>query len=340
MEIRMTGLDYKSAELAVREQFALGGEKAGEVMAAYMALPCINACAVIFTCNRTEVYISIEEGRAFDISGFLCRMLGRDAEQYTGRFTERNEAETFCHLCGVAAGIDSQLLGDDQIITQVREALEASRAAGFTDSYLETLFRTAIKAAKEIKTAVAVRASRSVSAPHKAVEKIKALGSVAGERAVVIGNGRMGRLAAELLLGEKARVTVTLREYKKGIVQIPGGADTIGYGSRYTAIDGAGIVVSATTSPHYTLRCEDFTGLNAMPRIVADLAVPRDVEPGIGEIPGVTLLTIDDLGDETAVLPPEIERAAGRIVEKNLSGYYKWRAYKENSSNANARVRA
>ena len=330
MKILMTGLDYKSSELSVREKFAVTKEKSKNIMKAYMDLPFIEGCVIIFTCNRTEIYISIEDRSQFNIAEFLCRTLELDADKYIAHFTERNEQETFFHLCRVAAGIDSQILGDDQIITQVRESLESSREIGFTDGYIEKIFGTAIKTAKEIKTNIIVRSARIASAPYKAVEKIKSLSWVEGKKAVVIGNGQMGRLTAELLMSESAHVTLTLREYKKGVIQIPAGAKTIGYSKRYDAIENAHIVISATTSPHYTLRHADFIKIVNIPEFVIDLAVPRDVEPDIGELSGLSLFTIDDLGDENASLPEEKMILADQIIEKNMQNYYKWRKYKEN----------
>ena len=327
MKIIMTGLDYKSAGLAVREKFAATKERAVNIMSAYMALPFVEGCAIISTCNRTEIYISAQDCGQFNIAGFLCGIFELDAGKYRPYFTQRTEKETFAHLCRVASGIDSQILGDDQIITQVREALEASRANNCTDSYIEKIFGTAIKAAKEIKTSIIVRSAHVASAPYKAVEKIKSIIAIAGQRAVVIGNGQMGRLTAELLLKERAHVTVTLREYKKGVIVVPDGAETIGYSKKYDVIETAQIIVSATASPHYTLRYEDFVKLNNMPGIIVDLAVPRDIEPGIGEC--VRLFTIDDLGDEGASLPDDKMMLAEQIIAKNMQNYYKWREYKE-----------
>ncbi len=325
----MTGLDHKNSELFIREKFAVSKDTAKKVMSAFMELKYIEGCVIISTCNRTEVYVSIHEQTPFNITEFLCRTIGLDAQQYRANFTERDEKETFLHLSSVGAGIDSQILGDDQIITQVREALELSREYGFTDSYIETMFRTAIKAAKEIKTKMIVRSASLASAPHKAVEKIKSLGFLDGKRAVVIGNGQMGKLASQLLLKESAHVTVTLREYKKGNIVIPLGADSISYGKRYEVIESADIVISATTSPHYTLHYDDFVNLNSKQKIIVDLSVPRDVEPLIGELPGINLFTIDDLGDKGNSLPSEKIELANQIIEQNMQNYYKWCEYKE-----------
>lgn len=332
MRILMTGIDHRDSVLSVREKFAVSMERAKSVLAAYAELPYIGGCVLISTCNRTEVYISvlsIHKDIKFNITDFLCRNLGLDPDRYYPHFTERSETAAYFHLCKVASGMDSQILGDDQIITQVRESLELSRELGYTDCYLETMFRTAIKAAKQIKTDIVLRTPGTAAAPLKAVEKMKSLIEISGKKAVVIGNGKMGRLAAEILLKESVQVTVTLREYKDGTVQLAQGADTVLYSRRYESIEDADIVLSATSSPHYTLHYGDFIKLRSVPAVIADLAVPRDIEPEIGEITGVTLFTIDDLGEDVRTIPQEKMLAAGRIIENNLRQYYKWCEYKE-----------
>jgi glutamyl-tRNA reductase len=228
----------------------------------------------------------------------------------------------------VASGLDSQIVGDDQIITQAREALESSRGWGYTDSFVETMFRIAIQAAKAIKTRVILKTLGTDSVPAKAVEKLKKVCAPHGMAAVVIGNGQMGRLVASLLIKEGFDVTVTLREYKKGVIQIPENAQTINYSERYRAIERADIVVSATSSPHYTVHYDDMRRLPRLPGVIVDLAVPRDVEPSIGDIPGTTLLTIDDLSGDYRDLPDSSIRLIDEIISEHIGKFDRWRTYK------------
>ena len=222
-------------------------------------------------------------------------------------------------------------MGDDQIITQVREALELSRANGCADSYLETMFNIAIQAAKRVKTDVMLKTYGMDSVPGKALEKLKTLCPIAGCNAVVIGNGQMGRLAAHMLIREKANVTVTLREYKRGVIIVPEGANTVGYSERYEAVGRADILISATTSPHFTISRDELAALDRLPGIIVDMAVPRDIEPSVGEIPGVNLLTIDDISGQSSALPPESAAKIDAIIKEHIGKYNRWRAYKENA---------
>ena len=151
---------------------------------------------------------------------------------------------------------------------------------------------------------------------------------LAGKRAVVIGNGAMGRLAAGLLRDAGCAVTITLRSYHHGETIVPGGCDTHAYDDRYALIDGADLVCSATTSPHLTLTAPQLADLHAPPRLLIDLAMPRDIDTAAAEDPRMTVWNLDDLGpleDENAE-----ERAhAAQILDEEYADFKAWYAYRE-----------
>ena len=330
MKLIMAGLDHNRSDIEVREKFALTKERTGKILSSVKESGLVGGCVIITTCNRTEFYASVPADALYEPSKTLCEMLNRDYFEYKQFFTERADRQAIDHLCRVASGLDSQIIGDDQIITQVREALELSRERGCTDGYIETMFKTAIQAAKKVKTNVILKTLGIDSVPDKAVAKLKTICPLAGWSAVVIGNGQTGRLVSQLLIHENVNVTVTLRQYKKGAIQVPKGANTILYSERYGAIGHADIVVSATTSPHFTLTYGELCKLEHIPGIIVDLAVPRDAEPSIGGIPGVALLTIDDIaGDESRKIPPKSAKEIDSIISKHIEQYYRWFAFKE-----------
>ena len=328
MNLIMAGLDHTRADLEVRERFALTKERTARALAAIKARGETGGCVIVSTCNRTELYASVPEERKFAPARALCETLGLPFSDYAHYFHEKTDADALEHLCRVASGLDSRIAGDDQIITQAREALEFSRTHGCTDCYIETMFRTAIKAAKTIKTDVVLKTLGIDSVPDETVEKLKTLVPLSGRNAVVIGNGQMGRLVAERLIREGTNVTMTLREYKKGVAVIPRSVATIGYGERYGALAQADVAVSATASPHYTLHYDDMVKLPRCPGIIVDLAVPRDVEPSVGNIPGVTLLTVDDIAGKGRALPPESLGRIEEILRESIAKYERWRAVK------------
>ncbi|MCL1929104.1 MAG: hypothetical protein FWG07_09985 [Treponema sp.] len=330
MKLIMTGLDHKLADLVIREKFAVTKEKTKSILAAVQNSGMVEGCVILSTCNRTELYASIPANSGFLPSQTLCAALGRDYIFYKNYLIERVEEQAMEHLCHVASGLDSQIRGDDQIITQVREALELSRAQCCADSCIETMFRLAIQAAKIIKTNLISSSMGTSSVPGKTVDKLKTLYPLlAGKNAVVIGNGWMGRLISELLINENVNVKVTMRKYKNGAMQIPKCADAINYDERYKAIEAADMVISATSSPHFTLFFKDLSTLPRLPGIIVDLAVPRDVDPAVQAISGVTLLTIDDISEGSRCLPLETTLMIEKIITEHKKKYTKWLMIKE-----------
>jgi len=325
LKIQMSGI--RDIGIEIREKFSPSKEKLIRILEKYKNLNGVCGAVMISTCNRTEVYISVNENYSYNVSEILCNFFEQDYSKYEEYFFEKEEEIAFEHLCLVGSGLQSQIFGDDQIITQVREALEYSRLHEFTDGFLETFFRIAISSAKEIKTKVILKDQRDNSAPYKAILKLKELCNLENQNILVIGNGQMGRLASELLIKEKSNVVTTLREYRKGIVQIPNGVSTIPYTNRYEVVEQATIVISATTSLHHTIRYEDIIKLRSIPQIIVDLAVPRDIDPMIKAL-DINLLTIDDLGDKDQKLSSEIIQTIDRVVDTHTTKYYKWVDYK------------
>ncbi|MCL2632229.1 MAG: hypothetical protein FWD45_03965, partial [Coriobacteriia bacterium] len=159
---------------------------------------------------------------------------------------------------------------------------------------------------------------------QETILKLQQMVQLEGKRVVVIGNGVVGRHVATLLVQAGAVVTVTIREYRRGVVEVPPGAYTINYSSRYQVINQADIVVSATTSNHFTVRTEDLAACSKLPEIVIDLAVPRDVEAQVGDMAGVTLLTVDDIASEAKTLSPESLEMIDALIKKNLARFANW----------------
>ena len=230
------------------------------------------------------------------------------------------------HLFHLTCGLKSQILGEDQIITQVKDALSLARENYVTDSVLEVLFRMAVTAAKKVKTDVTFSRA-NVTAMDRAVSMLKEQGfSMKGKTCMVIGNGEMGKLAAQTMQKAGASVTVTVRQYRSGMVTIPKGCARINYGERMELLPDCEVVVSATASPNYTLTRELMESVClSHPVILIDLAVPRDIEPEIRQMEGITLYDIDDF-QITAVgdyLKDSLEQAEAILQEKE-DEFYDW----------------
>ncbi|WP_409969953.1 NAD(P)-dependent oxidoreductase [Bengtsoniella intestinalis] len=296
MKVVMSGLDYSLAPIELREQLSFTKECVAELDAKMTMHPGVCGCVLLSTCNRTELYISLLDGAEVAPDALLCQVAGVDHAPFAHAFVSRHKEEAVTHLMEVACGLKSQIWGEDQILSQVKTAVEIARDADATDGILETVFRTAISAGKAVKHKVRLTGIPTSAAHGGVLALERAMGDLTGKRAMVVGNGEMGRLAAGLLRDKGCIVTVTLRTYRHGETIIPAGCAVSPYEERYTTMDTMDIVVSATTSPHHTISCDDYQAVPHPPKYLVDLAVPRDIDGAIGCLAGVTLFHVDNMG--------------------------------------------
>ena len=322
MEITMIGVDYTTMPLAEREKYALSREQAERLGNAVLRQGGAGA-VVLSTCNRTELWAS---GFPGDLPGLL---LAEKPGARRDAFKQMQDGEAIEYLFRLAAGMESQIFGEDQILSQVKTAATLAREAGYSDSVLETLFRTAVTSAKKIKTNV-VLTEKDRSVPGCAIETLEArLGSLRGKRCMVIGNGEMGKLTAELLVERGCNVTVTIRNYKRGEIALPGHCRAIMYDKRYELIPQMDLVFSATLSPHHTVKREllEATGYQGG-CVFVDLALPRDIDETVGTLRETALLDMDSL-DAPRERDQEAIAQAERIMGKYRREFYDWYAKRD-----------
>ncbi len=334
MNICMAGVDHSLAGVDVRQRFSFTKTKQLQLLDALKNSPHALGAALLSTCNRTEVYLSCQEGFFPDPFELLCQAAELDFADCQGLYHVRRGDECFRHLCLLSCGALSQIWGEDQIISQVKTAVLTAREQRTADSVLEVLFRTAVTAAKRIKTEVRfVRSGNSAATETlKALERRRPL----PQNILVIGNGEMGRLAAETLLARGFAVSMTLRQYKRGQIQIPAGARAFDYSLRYQYMPEFDAVVSATSSPHYTVEAPDFLQLERKPGLLIDLASPRDIDPACA-VPGqVELLDIDTLsqsaGGDFQQARAQALAQAEVIVEKYRQDFLKWERFRRQAA--------
>ena len=326
MSISMIGIDYKKASVDVRAQFSFTKKNTVAALEDLKKEPGILGCIILSTCNRMEIWASTGEDWNGSLYEFLCREKEKDPREFYKYFVEREEEEAVEHLFYLTSGLKSQILAEDQIITQVKDALALSREAYCTDNVLEVLFRMAVTAAKKVKTQVSFSRANS-SVIHQAIERLENQGfSIQGKNCMVIGNGEMGKVTALALKEAGAEVTVTVRQYRSGIVTIPQGCDRINYGERLDFLPKCDLVVSATASPNYTLTMEQIENAEIPGHVVLiDLAVPRDIEPSAGTLNNVTLYDIDSFKIEA--VSPKLQASldqAGEILREQQEEFYNW----------------
>jgi siroheme synthase-like protein len=230
-------------------------------------------------------------------------------------------------LFRVACGLESQIVGEGQILTQLKSAAATARELECSDSVLQTLFRLAITAGKAVRTRVRPEGAPT-SIAESAVRRAEShFGTLSGRSAVVIGNGATGRLCAELLRARGCSVTVTLRSYKHGETVVPKGCATVAYGERFGALELADILFSATSGAHLTLALEQYAALRVKPQFIADLAVPFDTDRRLKPLPGLTLIDMDDFDDEglaRQVYSPAALEEIESIAEQHIKEFKRW----------------
>ncbi len=327
MSISMIGIDHSKASVDVRAKFSFTKKRAVETMKKLKEEHGILGCIILSTCNRMEVWVSTQDDKEISLYEFLCREKEVKKDEYQDYFMKRENEEAVRHLFYLTSGLKSQILAEDQIITQVKDALTLARDAYCTDNVLEVLFRMAVTAAKKVKTEVTFsRANTSVI--HQAMERLRNQGfSFEGKTCMVIGNGEMGKVTALALKEAGADVTVTVRQYRSGVVNIPQGCKRINYGERMELLPDCDLVVSATASPNYTLTKENFEEikLDAASVVLIDLAVPRDIDPEIGKLQNVSLYDIDSFRIDAA--SPKLQASmqkAGEILDDQMKEFYDW----------------
>lgn len=326
MSISMIGIDHSMDPIDIRALFAFTRKNAGEAMEKIKEQPGINGCIILSTCNRLEVWASVDEETEISLYEELCRLKKIQNREYEKYFIKREGHDAVEHLFYLASGLKSQILGEDQILTQVKDALGIAREHFTTDGALEVLFRMAVTAGKKIKTEVPF-SHGNPSVIHQAIQMLEKQGySVKEKVCMVIGNGEMGKMAAQTLREAGADVTVTIRQYRSGVVSIPVGCSRINYGERMDYLPECDLVVSATASPNYTLTEELFEDVRVeRPMILIDLAVPRDIDPEIRKKDNITLYDMDSFrtGETPKELADNLE-AAGAIVKAQMNEFFQW----------------
>ena len=304
MQLVVLGLNHKTAPVAVRERFSFSEE---EIKLAYRHLDelgDISECVLLSTCNRTEMYAVVEDaGEALpNLRQFLHRMAGLTAAKEMGEhFFYYQEEDCIRHLFKVSSSLDSLVLGEGQILSQVKEAYNLARMSKATGVVLNTLFHRAIAVGKKIRTATKIAYS-AVSVSYAAVELAKEVfGDLTSSNVLILGAGEMSELTARHLVGNGVKtVFVSNRnlERAKDLADKFNGV-AVPFEDFLKCAVKADIVITSTGAPHYVVSAWGVAHLmpkrKGRPIIFIDIAVPRDVEPEVAAIAGVKLYNIDDL---------------------------------------------
>lgn len=303
MPFVVIGLSHHSAPVAVRERFAFAESRVPASLQLLRDSGLVEEAVILSTCNRVEIYAStsLEGPRAFsELQHFLVT-----CHEYRDPLTDEiyclNEPQSIYHLFRVACGLDSMVLGETEILGQLKRAYDLALQHGHTGGRLNKAFQRAFNVAKHVRTTTAIQRG-SISVGSAAVELAEKIFSRLNDRDVmVIGAGDTSEKTARALLSRGARsILVTNRSYDKAVTL----AQELGgrvvrfedWASEFSSID---IVISSTTAPHYILDRARLTPLMKLrrqrPLLLIDIAVPRDIEPEVNFLENVFLYNIDDL---------------------------------------------
>jgi glutamyl-tRNA reductase len=300
MTLSLIGVNYKTAPISVREQIAISREELPETTRALAATPGVTECMIVSTCNRVELLAAIETENV-DLTGFLHRHFGLDPALLEPHIYERRDKDAVRHLFRVASSLDSMVVGEPQILGQVKEAFNVARASGTVAGQLEHLLQSAFAAAKKVRTETEIGSS-SVSIASVAVDLAKKIfGSLQGRTVFLVGAGKMSELAARHLVQQGAgAILVSNRTQERArLMAEEFEGRVIPFEKLYEAASEADIVISSTGAPHPIFRPEHGQAFmhrrRNRPMFFIDIAVPRDVDPAMGKLEGIFVYDIDDL---------------------------------------------
>ena len=331
------GVSHKTAPLELRERLSLPEGRASGVLRELYGHSAVQEAVAISTCNRTELYFVTGDpvDAENEALGVLSRQAGIRPTELLGHIYSLRDGEAVRHLFEVAGGLDSMIVGEAEVQGQVKRAYEMALVEGVTGPVSNRLFRDALGAGKRVRTETGIARSR-VSVSSVAVELAEAtLGELSERRVLIIGAGETGELTARALHERGVEtVFVANRRYDRAI----GLAQRFeGHAVRFDELPGqlaaADIVVSSTGSPHTLVGPEEMQAVmdlrDGRPLLLIDIAVPRDIDPAVRELSGVTLYDMDDLQRQVArnLSVREAESSRARLlVEEEAQRYENWLA--------------
>ncbi len=332
MKIGVTGLNHRTAPVAVREKLYYSHDEAAEFMRGFEG--CRDGVEVVLlsTCNRTELYFAVQDGAGMTLEEAAMMVsdsliAGKSAEVSCREvFFEKTGIDAVRHIMRVASGADSLLRGEDQILGQLKSAYRDGCAAGACGTYLHKLFHAAFRTGKRVRNETDIRRDVfSAIEPHI----IGHIGSYEGKTVLVIGAGEIASLAAvHAHANRPARVCIANRTLEKAesLASCVNG-DIIGLDSAGDVLRDADVVMVATSCAGFVLSCEDVRRAMAWrpmrPMLIVDLSIPRNVAPSAGDNAGVTLINMDTFA---SVAAESVERldAAESIICTDSDAFAAW----------------
>lgn len=333
--IVVIGINHKTAAVDLREKLSFTENQLARFFELCKERGEILHCVVLSTCNRTEVYVAgrDEEASGHAVTEMLAAVKGVDADDVRSGLYIYVREKAVEHLFCVTAGLDSMILGETQILGQVKEAYNKACAAGMAGSVFHVLFRQAITAAKRVQTETGIN-QKAASISYAAVELAKKIfGRLQDHTVMVLGAGKMSELTLRHLYDQGARRVIVVNRTKAHADQLAASFGGISeyYEKRRECLIKADIVISSTRAPHFVLGREEMSQVMRLrcgrPLFLIDIAVPRDVDPRVKELENVFLFNIDDLQEVVTANLRERKQEAERarqILRQEINEFQVW----------------
>jgi glutamyl-tRNA reductase len=329
--VLLFGVNHKTAPVELREQLAISSAQLSEATRSLVSTAGVREAMILSTCNRVELVVC-PDGRAPDLLGFFNEFFGVDHSALSPYIYEYREREAVRHLFRVASSLDSMVVGEPQILGQVKEAYAAAKSVGAVRSGLEKLLQNAFNVAKRVRNETEIGSS-SVSIASIAVDlAVKIFGSLEKKTVFLVGAGEMSELAARHLVQRGASsIFVANRSHERAVLLAAEfGGQVIRFDDLYESADRADIVITSTGSPAPIFRAEHGARFihrrRNQPMFFIDIAVPRDVDPEMNRVEGIFLYDIDDLQSVAAAnqtgRAKEAEQAEA-IIDEEVERYHK-----------------
>lgn len=329
--LMVIGLNYRSALVAVRERFWMSESQQCEALVQLGRAEGIEEVVVLATCNRTEFLLwASDPGLAANsVLRFLTSQYGLKLCEWRNFYRLLDEA-ALLHIFRIASSLDSMVLGEPQIISQLKNAWQQAQKIDSSGRFLDAVIQKALTVSKRVRNETTI-GNYSVSVPYAAVELAdQILGTLAGKRVLLLGAGKMSELSARSLIKRGASsVSVINRTYDHAVelAQTLGGI-AVPIEDRWQHLVSADIVISSTSCPHYVLSRDEAERIarerNERPLVLVDIAMPRDIDPSVREVKGIFLYDLDDLEKVVERNAGEREAAAleaQKIVEDEAVGF-------------------
>jgi glutamyl-tRNA reductase len=339
MRFSITGVNHKSAPVEVRERLAFDEPSLAAALLDLKSRPGFCEGMILSTCNRVEVALTCEDATALAVDEFLAdtRRVARDF--VTPHLYRFEDGDAIRHLFRVASSLDSMVVGEPQILGQLKSAYALAKEHGAVGGFLDTLLTRAFNVAKRVRSETEIGAN-AVSVSYAAVELARDIfGTLDGQKVMIVGAGKMSELAARHLRRSGAtHIYVTNRTYERAVemAQIFDGK-IVEYTKFMSFLPEVDIVITSSAAPHYILTRDEMKKVidarRNRPMFLIDIAVPRNIEPSVNKLDNVFLYDIDDLQkvvdsnlegrlpsaeEAEAIIREEVERMMARLKTREV----------------------